>query len=108
MNYLTEEVKSEAKKLRQDLPTLSVYESLKIAVDLQRNKLYAKANVISQKDDDYPVALEAIAMSLGYTNRGFMGGYLDNNEMTITGYLEEIDLKINAIADKLPNDIDQY
>ena len=63
MNYLTDEVKAEAKQLRQELPTLSVYESLKIAVDLQRNRLYVKANVIS-KSDTYVPALESIATSL--------------------------------------------
>ena len=66
MNYLTDEVKDKAKKLRQDLPTLSVYESLKIAVDLQRNELYAKANVIAP-DNEYPGALESIAINLGET-----------------------------------------
>lgn len=68
MNYLTEEVKAEAKKLRQDLPTLSVYESLKIAVDLQRNKLYARANVIDP-NNEYPAALESIAIKLGESEK---------------------------------------
>ena len=63
MNHLTEEVKAEAKKLRKDLPTLSVYESLKIAVDLQRNELYAKANVIP-RDNEHPSALEYLAINL--------------------------------------------
>ena len=108
MNHLTEEIKHKAKELRKDYPTLSVYESLNLAVKIQKNQLYARANVISEENHDYPPALEAIAMSLGYTNRGFTGGYFDNEEITITGYLEEINEYIKAIADKLPEDIDQY
>ena len=43
MEHLTDQIKDKAKELRKDYPTLSVYESLKIAVDLQRNKLYERA-----------------------------------------------------------------
>ena len=102
MNYLTDEVKDKAKELREDYPTLSVYESLKIAAKIQTNELYAKANVISEEEHDYPPALEAIAISLGYRNRDFIGGYFVHNENTVTDFLEEINQNIETIADKLP------
>ena len=66
MNYLTEEVKHKAKELRKDYPTLSVYESLNLAAKIQKNELYARANVIAP-DNGYPTALESIAINLGET-----------------------------------------
>ena len=108
MEYLTTQIKDKAKELRKDYPTLSVYESLNLATKIQKNELYAKANVISEEEYGYPPVLEAIAITLGYTNKGFTGGYFDHDELSVTGYLEEINQSIEAIADKLPDDADQY
>ena len=64
MEYLTNQIKDKAKELRKDYPTLSVYESLNIAAKIQKNELYARANVIAP-DNEYPGALESIAINLG-------------------------------------------
>ena len=108
MEYLTTQIKDKAKELRNYYPKLSLYESLNLAAKIQKNELYAKANVISEEENAYPPVLEAIAISLGYTNRDFIGGYFSHNEHTLAGFLQEINDNIEAIADKLPDDADQY
>ena len=68
------------KELKLDYPKLSDFEVLNIALQMQRNQiLQAGLNVNSQ--DKYPSALEAIAISLGYTNGQF--------KRTITEVLQE-------------------
>lgn len=63
-----------------DYPKLSDYELLNLAIQIQRNQiLQAGLNVSSQ--DKYPSALEAIAISLGYTD--------DQFKQTITQVLQE-------------------
>ncbi len=55
------------KDLKLDYPKLSDFEVLNLAVQIERNQiLLAGLNVSRQ--DNYPSALEAIAISLGYTN----------------------------------------
>lgn len=44
-------------------PKLSYFEALQIAVQIQRNDLYCKANVL-KTDNVVPSALESIAMNL--------------------------------------------
>jgi hypothetical protein len=66
--------------LKLDYPKLSEYELLNLAIQIQRNQiLQAGLNVSSQ--DKYPSALEAIAISLGYTD--------DQFKQTITQVLQE-------------------
>jgi hypothetical protein len=68
------------KDLKLDYPKISDYEVLDLAIQIQRNQiLQAGLNVSSQ--DKYPSALEAIAISLGYTN--------DQFKQTITEVLKE-------------------
>lgn len=61
--FLINEAIKIAAELTERTTMTNDYEIMKIAVDLQRNYLYAKANVISQSDT-YEPALESIATSL--------------------------------------------
>ena len=68
------------KDLKLDYPKLSDFEVLNLAIQIQRNQiLQAGLNVSSS--DKHPSALEAIAISLGYTDNQF--------KRTITEVLQE-------------------
>jgi hypothetical protein len=77
--FLTNQVMDIAENLRNNYVTnlggntysnlLSQSDALKIAVEIQKNYLYAKANVISPSNN-YPTALEAIAIAAGYKKDG--------------------------------------
>ncbi|MGZ9736610.1 histidine kinase [Flavobacterium sp. GNP002] len=59
-------VSTEIRKLTASIQQeykLSDYEALTIALKIEENELFRKANVIS-KDDKYPSALEKIAIEL--------------------------------------------
>jgi hypothetical protein len=57
-----------AKELRLDFPNLTLYEALTLAVQIQRNNILENGLAVSRTDKT-PPALEAIAMSLGYSNQ---------------------------------------
>jgi len=54
-------IHSFVKELRLDYPKLTDFEALQLAVQMQRNEIMKRAFVISSSDD-YPSALEKIAM----------------------------------------------
>jgi len=68
------------KDLKLDYAKLSDFEVLNLAVQIQRNQILQAGLNVSAKDQ-YPSALEAIAISLGYTN--------DQFKRTITEVLKE-------------------
>jgi hypothetical protein len=53
----------------QKVNTLTDFEALKIAVEIQKNEFFKRANAISESDSDSnPTALENIAMQLEILN----------------------------------------
>lgn len=56
-----------SKQLKQDYPELTTYESLALAIQIERNQLLENGFVISTADT-HPTGLEAIALALGYDN----------------------------------------
>lgn len=68
------------KDLKLDYPKLSDFEFLNLAVQIQRNQIL-QAGLNVSRLDKYPSALEAIAISLGYTN--------DQLKRTITEVLQD-------------------
>lgn len=68
------------KDLKLDYPKLSDFEVLKLAIQIQRNQIL-KAGLNVSSSDKHPSALEAIAISLGYTD--------EQLKRTITEVLQE-------------------
>lgn len=58
LNELASEFKAQHKELTE-------YESLRLAIELQRNQILQQAFVI-HSEDKHPTGLEAIAIALGY------------------------------------------
>lgn len=54
--------------LKLDYKNLSEYELLSIAIQQQRNDIFASGLSVSQTDS-HPSAIEAIAIQLGYTTK---------------------------------------
>ena len=59
---VSSEIRNLTKSIQQEYK-LSDYEALTIALKIESNELFRKANVISS-DDSYPSALEKIAIEL--------------------------------------------
>lgn len=57
------------KDLKKDYPKLSDYELLSLAIQIERNQLIENGLVVSTNDSN-PSGLEAIAIALGYENKG--------------------------------------
>jgi hypothetical protein len=53
-----------ARDLRTDVLSLTDYESLDLAIKIQKNELYKRANVLVDEQLSVPSALEKIAMEL--------------------------------------------
>ncbi|RZK37779.1 MAG: histidine kinase [Pedobacter sp.] len=56
------------KELKSDYPKLSEFELLSLAIQIERNQILENGLVVSS-DDSNPTGLEAIAISLGYTDK---------------------------------------
>ncbi len=69
-----------AKRLKEEYSKLSDFETLSLAIQIQRNQIIQSGLVVSSSDK-YPSALEAIAIALGYQER---------NSSTITDVLRNI------------------
>jgi hypothetical protein len=59
-----------AKELKANYPTLTEFERLSLAIQIERNQLLENGLNIS-KNDRHPASLEAIAIALGYTDEQF-------------------------------------
>jgi len=73
-----------AKDLRENYEKLTEFESLTLAIQIERNQIL-KAGLNVSSSDAHPSALEAIAISLGYTD----GQFKD----TISNVLKRIESK---------------
>lgn len=80
MNTKIENLNKIVKGLLLDYPKLSEFESLSLAIQIQRNQLLENGLNISTTDK-YPSALEAISIALGYTGE---------RSRTITDILKDI------------------
>jgi hypothetical protein len=69
MNTPDKKVREIAEGFREFYPQLSVYESLNIAVQLYHSLILRAGLMVN--DVDRPVALEAIAMQMGFSGRQF-------------------------------------
>lgn len=63
------DIKKIVRDLKGSYPKLSDYELLNLAIQLQRNEILENGFVVSTNDKN-PVGLEAIAIALGYENKG--------------------------------------
>lgn len=79
MNTKIDSYSKIAKELKENYPKLSDFERLSLAVQIERNNLLENGLNIS-RSDNYPSSLEAIAISLGYTDK--------NHNLTITDVLK--------------------
>lgn len=61
-----------AKDLQGRFPEITVADALKIAAQIRAQDILCAALMVSESD--YPVALEAIAIALGYSNQ--RGGFV--------------------------------
>ena len=59
-----------ATDLRSEYPDLTQFETLTLAIQIQKNEILENAFNVS-RNDNYPSSLEAIAISLGYTSDQF-------------------------------------
>ena len=59
-----------AEELKSDYSTLTEFELLSLAIQIERNQLLENGLNISRYDK-YPASLEAIAIALGYTDKQF-------------------------------------
>lgn len=69
MMPLTTEVTEIAKDVLRENPKISIYESLTIAVQIQRNRLLKDGLGIHDPKLEIPTNLQAIAIALGYEKR---------------------------------------
>ena len=67
-------------KLKEEYSKLSDFETLSLAIQIQRNQILENGLVVSSSDK-HPSALEAIAIALGYEGR---------SSVTITDVLRNI------------------
>ena len=68
MNY-TNDALQKADMVREGAPKLTDFEALQIAVQIQRNELFAQAHVLNTRQGG-PSALESIAIELGAAHDG--------------------------------------
>ncbi|MEZ0484306.1 hypothetical protein [Fibrella aquatica] len=64
--FSTRELVDDAKEIQELCKGVSLTDALKIAVEHHRNKVLAGAFMVSQSSEAPPVALEAIAIALGF------------------------------------------
>lgn len=69
MMPLTTEVTEIAKDVLRENPKISIYESLTIAVQIQRNRLLIEGLGIRDEKLGIPNSLEAIAIALGFESK---------------------------------------
>lgn len=75
------------KELHSDYPNLTQYERLKLAVEIEKKEILRNGLAVSHKDDNAP-ALVAIALALGFGDKG--------KEGSINNTLKEL-VEINRI-----------
>jgi hypothetical protein len=71
MSNFVKEVNEFAKEILEENTKLSSFEALQIAVKIQQNKILSQVFMLSMSDKEYPSALEAIAIALGYNQNYF-------------------------------------
>jgi len=68
MNIKIDSYSRIAEELKEDYPKLSDFELLTLAIQIERNQLLENGLNVS-RNDSCPSSLEAIAISLGYSDK---------------------------------------
>lgn len=68
MKTKIEDYRTIANQLKTNYPKISDFETLSLAIQIERNQILENGLVVSPSDEN-PVGLEAIAISLGYSDK---------------------------------------
>ena len=76
MKSTIKDYKTIQKELKKEYSTMSDYEILSLAIQIERNQILENGLNVSYADT-HPASLEAIAIALGYTGKQFQNTITD-------------------------------